>query len=123
MGMGQRRQVLMAIYFPHIFDVANYFGIANVEPTRKPPLHLLVVEVVPVPVEIKVKWKFKIEYLEAFHRAPTIMEPYRIIGRCKWRPARCWHGTADYVLSPVDRKTRCRAEAPSDFRRPHGSEP
>src|ERR1035438_8822077 len=119
LSIGQRRQVLMTIYLPHVLDVANYFGIANVDPTRKPLLSLLVVEVVLVPVEIKVNWKFKIEYLDALHRASTIMEPNRISRRYKWRPARCWHGVADFVPSPVDRKTRRRAHTPSDFCRPH----
>src|ERR1017187_3576668 len=113
-SVGQCRQVLVPVHLPDVLDVSDGLGVANVQRTRKPPLSLLVVEVVLVPVEIKVNWKFKIEYLDALHRASTIMELNRISRRFNWSPARWWHGVAEFVLCPVDRKTRRRAHTPSD---------
>src|ERR1035437_1183625 len=109
----------MAIHFPNVLNVAKYFGIANVEPTRKPQFHLLVVAVVVVPVEIKSHRKFEIEDLDTFHRVPIIMEPNRIGRGRKWGPA--WHRYDRTCLKPcpIERQHRSETAAPQDFRGPH----
>src|ERR1017187_8853154 len=70
----QRRKVLVTIYFPNVLNVADFFGTANIKPTRKPPLHLLVVAVFVVPVEIKFHRELEIEDLDTFHLGTTIVK-------------------------------------------------
>src|ERR1035438_6630872 len=53
----QRRKVLVTIYFPNVLNVADFFGTANIKPTRKPPLHLLDIRSTKEVGDIKYIWE------------------------------------------------------------------